>query len=315
MVFIKYIIAAVCVVALSIKASEYVDLLDQKTELSGAFIGGVMLSAVTSLPELFTSISSTLLIHKPELCIGNILGSDLFNLVIIATLLIFAFKPFKNAKVSKGHTIVTLCVLAGYVTILLNAKNILNFNILNVSITSFIIVGLYAYSFKYLAGESGGDTMNEDCESPLTVKQILVRFVIVSIGIILSSITITYITDEIAEVLHLGSGIAGAIFLGVATSLPELASTVSLFKMQNYDIAFGNIAGSNIFNLIILSVTDVLYREGGIYTMNDPKNYILLIGGIVASLAFVAFMNCKNRVVQFAMLVTILASYGAFLIL
>lgn len=57
MIYLLYLLVAAGVVLFSVKASEYVDLLDKKTSLSGAFIGGIMLSAVTSLPELFTSIS------------------------------------------------------------------------------------------------------------------------------------------------------------------------------------------------------------------------------------------------------------------
>lgn len=83
MIYLLYLLVAAGVVLFSVKASEYVDLLDKKTSLSGAFIGGIMLSAVTSLPELFTSISATVLIHQPGLCLGNILGSDLFNMAML----------------------------------------------------------------------------------------------------------------------------------------------------------------------------------------------------------------------------------------
>ena len=84
MIYLEYLVVAAFVVILSIKASNYIDLLDKNTELSGAFLGGIMLSAVTSLPELFTSISATVLLNRPGLCMGNILGSDLFNLVAIS---------------------------------------------------------------------------------------------------------------------------------------------------------------------------------------------------------------------------------------
>ena len=50
MIYLIYLLLAVTVTLLSVKASDYVDLLDKKTSLSGAFIGGILLSAVTSLP-------------------------------------------------------------------------------------------------------------------------------------------------------------------------------------------------------------------------------------------------------------------------
>ena len=57
MLIASYIVLAVLVIGLSMRLSSYVDMLDKQTNLSGAFLGGVMLAAVTSLPELFTSIS------------------------------------------------------------------------------------------------------------------------------------------------------------------------------------------------------------------------------------------------------------------
>ena len=55
MIYVVYIILAAAVVFASNLAAKYVDILDKQTSLSGAFIGGVMLSAVTSLPELCRS--------------------------------------------------------------------------------------------------------------------------------------------------------------------------------------------------------------------------------------------------------------------
>ena len=89
MIFVYYILTAAAVVWFSIAASRYIDMIDRTTRLSGAFLGGVLLSAVTSLPELFTSISATVLIDNPSLCIGNILGSNLFNSGMLAVVILF----------------------------------------------------------------------------------------------------------------------------------------------------------------------------------------------------------------------------------
>ena len=134
-------------------------------------------------------------------------------------------------------------------------------------------------SFKHLSGEEG-EASDED-DSRLTLKQVIVRFVLVSIGIIALSIVISYVTDEISDKLNLGKGIAGALFMGIATSLPELASSVALFKKKSFDIAAGNMIGSNIFNMAILALTDVLYIKGGVYDFSDPKTVNLIYFGIL----------------------------------
>ena len=91
---IIYVVLAGGLVFLSDKLGNYIDLLDKKTKISGAFLGGVLLAAVTSLPELFTSISATLFVHEKDLVIGNVLGSNLFNLSVLGFCLLVFFKLF-----------------------------------------------------------------------------------------------------------------------------------------------------------------------------------------------------------------------------
>ena len=313
MIYLIYLVIAAAVTFLSVKASDYVDWIDKKTSLSGAFIGGIMLSAVTSLPELFTSISSTLLLDEPGLCIGNILGSDLFNLLVLAALILMFSKSFSEARTAKGHQIVLLTVIAGYAAILLNMLGILDFDIMTVSITSILLIVCYAVSVKFLSGEDGSNDDGED-NIPLTLKQILVRFVLVSIGIIVLSILISQVTDIISDKLNLGKGLAGALFMGIATSLPELSSTIALFQKKNFDIAVGNIVGSNIFNLIILSVADILYTGSGIYDFSDPKTINLLVFGIIAMPLALFTLRSKSRMMKMLLSVGVVVCYFAFLL-
>ena len=107
MIYLIYVVLAALIIFCSNKASKYVDLIEKKSALSGAFLGGVVLSAVTSLPELFTSISATLIIDKTSLCTGNSLGSSMFNLMLLATLLLILFIDFTYTHLSVTHLSVT----------------------------------------------------------------------------------------------------------------------------------------------------------------------------------------------------------------
>ena len=314
MIYIIYLCVAVGVTFMSVKAADYVDLIEQKTDLSGAFIGGVMLSAVTSLPELFTSISSAVMIGEAGLCIGNILGSNLFNCLILAVLALVFIKSFAKADIAAGHRMVLLCTFVGYIAIAGNLFGLLSVEIATVSIASVVIAVAYAASIKYLAGEDGEEA-DEECSSPLTLTQIILRFVLVSLAIIALSIVISYVTDAISVELGLGKGIAGALFMGIATSLPELSSTIALFRKKCYDIAVGNIVGSNVFNLVILTVTDVLYTGGSVYDFSDPKTLNLLVFGMVSIVATYVAIKSKEKMPKIISCIVIIASYAAFLII
>ena len=323
MLYILHLITVTAVVWFSILASRYIDMLDRSTRLSGAFLGGVLLSAITSLPELFTSISATILIDNPSLCIGNILGSNLFNFGMLAVVILCFIKGFSATRLSPSHRFVMMFLMLMYVAVVLNWQVMGESNIVFgennpwffVSITSIIIVALYALSVRYLASDNG-ECEDEECEEvKLSLRTIVVRFVLASVGIIVASIILTYITDDIATELNLGSGLAGALFLGVATSLPEVTSTISLFRMRNFDIAFGNIAGSNVFNYFVLTIADLLYSGGSVYHFGDEKVINLTIFGLLSSMLIYLLIRSHRIWVKVITGIATIACYFAFLML
>ncbi|MBR5309931.1 MAG: cation transporter [Oscillospiraceae bacterium] len=317
MIYVLYLVVAALVTIMSIKASEYVDMLDKTTALSGAFLGGILLSAVTSLPEFFTSISSTLMLDQPGLCIGNILGSNIFNYAMLSAFILTAVAKFAKCNLAKIHLVVALSVITMGGLILCNKYGILAFNIGNVSITSILIILLYVITVWVMYKMGGTSESSDDDGEPVTLsrKQILTRFSLVSVGIVVFSIILTYITDELSVRLNLGKTVAGALFLGVATSLPETASTWTLFKIKNYDIAVGNIVGSCLFNFTILSLADFFYRGGGIYAISDTSTMNLIIFASVASVLAALMLKFRNKATAVICPIGIIASYIAFLAL
>ena len=321
MIYIAYVVVASLVVWLSIKASQYIDLIDQKTSLSGAFLGGVLLSAVTSLPEMFTSISATILIDKPSLCIGNILGSDLFNLTILGVLIPCYARSFARTRTSRGHLWVCFYLFLSYVVLLLNMLDLVDFHIWTLNISTLLILGLYILSVRHLAAENGPqpeavavEESDDDGDvDGLSLRQIVVRFVLVSLGIICLSVVLTYITDDIAVRLNLGAGLAGAIFLGVATSLPEVSSTIALFRIGNYNIGVGNIIGSNIFNFFVLCCAD-LFSRLPVYDFADPKVVGLMMFGGISTLLMVGALAVKKRGLKVLCALGTIACYIGFLL-
>lgn len=315
LLFIEYFIVATIVVFAAVKASHYIDLIDRTTKLSGAFLGGVLLSAVTSLPEFFTSLSATIFLDKPALCIGNILGSDLFNIAMLSVLVLLAMRSFRYAQIGRGNIIVALYMILIYGIMLLNYFGVLDVELMTINVITFLFVGIYALAVRHLAGESSESC--EECdeeEVKLSLRQIVTRFVITAVVIVVMSVVLTYITDDIATKYNLGVGLAGAIFLGVATSLPEVASTIALVRMRNYDIAVGNIVGSNLFNFLVLCTAD-FFSRGEVYDYSDFNVVKLLFFGAAATLFTVPMLKCRGWVVRTLCAICIVACYLGFLLL
>ena len=290
-VLILYVLSGAALVFFSIKCADYVDLLDKKTNMSGAFIGGVILAAVTSLPELVTSISSIYAVKNPGLIIGNVLGSNIFNLCIFGSMTALSVNAFAKTSIGKSHLITILCTIAAdilvAVTLLTGWGRI---PVINVNAASLIILVIYFVSLKFLSSDDT-ETEEED-DSPLTVKQIVVRFALMALGLVAMSIVVTFFTDKLQEKLNLGASIAGALFLGIVTSLPELTSSIALVRHKNFNAMVGNVVGSNMFNFTILSIADIIAGETPIYSkinvffMRDDSMQMIVFG--VLSTIFVA---------------------------
>lgn len=312
---LEYAVVASIVVFASVKASHYIDLIDRTTKLSGAFLGGVLLSAVTSLPEFFTSLSATIFLDKPALCIGNILGSDLFNIAMLSLLILLSMKSFRRAEIGRGNIIVALYMILIYGVMLLDYFGIFDVEFATLNIITLIFIAIYALAVRHLAGEScEGGTCEDEEPVTLTLRQIVLRFIVAAVVIVVMSVILTYITDDIATKYNLGVGLAGAIFLGVATSLPEVASTIALVRIRNYDIAVGNIVGSNLFNFLVLCTAD-LFSRGNVYDYADFNVVKLLFFGAVATLFTVPMLKCRGWVVRSICAISIVACYLGFLLL
>lgn len=300
-VFILYLFAAAILAYVSTKLADYVDLLDKKTNISGAFIGGVILAAVTSLPELVTSISAIFVVETPELILGNVLGSNVFNLCIFGGTTILAVRGFAKCKIGKAHMATILCSLVAYALLGIvfwvgtGDTALGQIPVVNLNIASLAILVVYFISFKFLSNDDS--TNDEEDDSPLTVKQIAVRFTLFAMALVAMSVIVTLLTDELAVRWSLDASLAGALFLGVATSLPELVSSITLIRHRNFNAMAGNVVGSNMFNLTIFSIADIF---SGQVIYPSPNNVSgptknMLIFGAISSLLVVGTIFIQNR--------------------
>lgn len=165
----------------------------------------------------------------------------------------------------------------------------------SINVLSLVILVIYILLLWKQPKVSEED--DKEADSNLTIKQIIVLFVVFSLLLIGSSIGITYMTDLITkENPWLGGTVAGAILLGVATSLPEVISTFQLFKIKNYDAGYGNMIGSCTFNYSILAFVDFfswtnwngeIVAKRGIFISNMDSQQLTLYGIIVVVLMMV----------------------------
>ena len=279
-IWLIYVVLLVVMTFLSILIARFVDALDKKTNMSGGFLGGILLAGVTSLPELITSLSAILLLGNADMTFGNILGSNFFDVAVIGVCMLCMFSIVKKSKLSKNTGI--LMFLGFFVTLIILLFNIfkLNWVIPGVNIHALAIIFVACYVFVVILSgkkddiEKEAEPEKETKISSMSVKQIVLWFILSAIALIAVSVGITYATDFIASSYNIGSSIAGAIFLGVATSLPEVITCVELTRLKNFNMAINDIYGSIMFNLLILTIADIFFFKGTIFSFNVQTLYM-----------------------------------------
>ena len=322
-----YAVLASLVVFLSIKLSNYVDLLDKKTKVSGALLGGILLAGVTSLPELFTSLTGTLIVGDNGLVLGNIMGSDFFDIMIFGVVYFLFFKKFTQGKVGKQHYFTCLFTALMLITVTIAAfvfsKKGWLWGYFNPM--SLVIIAIYVVSVILTPKTEEKEEQEEEIKSKLTVKQIWILLAVFSVVLIGASIGVTMVTEQIVTGYNIGHTFGGSLFLGVATSLPEVTATISLCKKKNFDAAYGDILGSCVFNIIILAFADAIsFRaETSVYVINNDS-FMLMIGTAICllltviSLFFIRSKYFKNnvpsRIVFYSIATLLISSYIIYLV-
>lgn len=290
---IFFLVLAVLTAFVSIKLSYYGDALSKQTKISTAFVGGLLIAAITSLPEFVTSISAVIL-DNPSLSFGDILGSNMFNIFALSIYNLLFFKRFIFSNSKSTFLYECIILLIEYIFILLNLR----------ILTTIVLFLLYfLYAFKVSKSENKEEKIDKKEKHPL------IKFIFVGIILIILSILLTFQADKLTHIYpHISSSTIGAILLGITTSLPEVVSTFALIKYNNYDMAIANILGSNIFNFLVLSISD-LFNDNSIYNMVDINSKMYLYGGIIITIILLISLIKKNRLLSFILSVIISLIY------
>ncbi|MBR7091321.1 MAG: cation transporter [Clostridia bacterium] len=294
-----YIMCLVTVVFVSTKLAKYVDLLESRTKLSGALLGGILLAGITSLPELVTSATAALM-GEPHMTQGNILGSNLFDVAIIGALLLTYPRKLRNTKLTKSNNVFlwTKAVITAIVLVFTITGVSVIVPFLNINILTLICIGLYILSI-FVPGNKDEVHAEEAFEQTpadmtLTIKQIVTRFVLCALILVGVSVSITFMSDIIADVYGLGRGLAGALFLGIATSLPEIISSFALCRLGNFNTAMSNLMGSCLFNYMVLALADIFYFAGTVFVV-DMQTIVLAGCLMAATLLTYLFYYLKRK--------------------
>lgn len=268
----------------------YADVIADKSGLSGSWIGLILLATVTSLPELATGISALTLANVPNIAVGSILGSCVFNLVILVILdfLVRGEPMYRCASPSHILSAGLGVILIGLVglNVLLAGKATLN--IAHIGAYTPIIILFYIVAMRMIfiherAQVKKSVEQRADRYPEITRNQAVIHYVLSAIAVIAIGIYLPFVGARLAEVMGWHNTFVGTLFIAATTSLPELAVSIAAFRIGALDMAIANLLGSNLFNIFILAFQDMIFFTGPLLTHTSSLHAFSAMSAVIMS--------------------------------
>lgn len=244
------------------------DVIAERTRVGGLWVGGVVLAGATSLPELGTDVAAVRL-GAADLAVGDLFGSSLANMLILALVDLVAPRREVLRRVTLDHALsaslaLTLNALAA--ALLLAPVGVL---VAGVGLDTALLAGVYVagsravyrHATRDLAEARAAPATREGGPLP-SMRRAVLGFGASAAVILLAAPAFARGAHGLAALSGLGDTFVGTWLVGLATSLPELVASIAAVRLGSYDLAVGNLFGSNAFNMALLVALDLAHPGG-----------------------------------------------------
>jgi len=303
LIWLKYLACLIIILFAGTKLARYGDAISEKTGLGGIWIGLVLLAAITSIPELVTGVSSAALVGLPDLAMGTLLGSCLFNLAILSLLdILYRPAPILSEvrlrhMASAGVEILLIAIAAGGI---FAGERFSGLALGWVSIPSIIILVLYLVGVRQMFRLERSHRVTQPETAPpqyakIPMRTVCLKFILAAAAVIGTGIWLSFIGDEIAQTYNLSNTFVGSLLLAISTSMPELVVSITAFRLGALDMAVANILGSNMFNITIIFIVDLFYTQSPILSSVSSGHLTTAIVATVMSLLVITGLRFRQK--------------------
>jgi len=260
-----------CLVAIAVagaKLAKYGNVIAARTGLGGTWIGVVLLATVTSLPELVTGVSAVTVAAAPNIAVGDVLGSCVFNLAIVAVLDFLLREESVYRRAHQGHILAAGfgVVMIGLVGLALLLEPLARLPAIgHVGLYTPLIALLYLVAirsvFRYERAHMA-EAAAAPPHSSVTLAQAVARYSAAAVVIVAAGLWLPFVGKQMSQAMGWHSSFVGTLFVAFATSIPELVVTVAAVRIGALDMAVGNVLGSNLFDVLVVAIDDLAFVDG-----------------------------------------------------
>lgn len=306
--------AAVVIWITGTRLARYADSIAERTGLGQAFVGVVFLALATSLPDTASVISASFVGNAP-LAVNNLLG----GIIIQTSILVLADRVAGERALT--HFIATsVLLLEGLLVIVLLAITVTGIGVgdvrtpLGIGVWPLLLVGGYLLGLFLVwvyqreerwqpvdidAGDVQEGSGHQDEEhAEWSNKRLYLTFIAGSAIILVAGTVIGRTGNALAGQTGLGGSFIGLTLVALATSLPEMSTTISAARIGAYTLAVSNIFGSTMLMPALLFPADLMYRSGPVLS-EVGRSAILAAGAgiVVTSIYLIGLVEHRDRTV------------------
>jgi len=277
MIWVIFILSAATIVAAGTKLSFYGDRIAEHTGLGRLWIGVVLMAAATSLPEVFTTISAGWL-NAPDLAAGDLFGAGMSNMLTLGLIDLLHRQKRVWQQAALGHTLTA--ALAMVLTGLAAFFVLLHVNVthLGVGLGSLMLFILYVLGMRLVFRQEDMERRQKEREVLVEgtsakehavsrrpgLRRSVIGFSLGAFALHVAAPFLAWSAQRIAEETGISATFIGTSLVAITTSLPELVTSIAAVRLGAFDLAVGNLFGSNAFNMAAFLFADLAYREGGL---------------------------------------------------
>jgi cation:H+ antiporter len=300
MIWAQFAAAALVIVVAGAFLARYGDVLGEKTGLGRTWVGVILLAATTSLPELVTGFGATALSALPDIALGDVLGSCMFNLLILSMIDALQPEPI-SARAHQGHvlSIGFGLLLVGIVGLgVIGGSHVPTFGW--VGLYTPVLIALYFVSMRMIFTHERQRLARETSEvgeelqyAEISLRSAAVRYAAAAAFVVGAALWLPRLGAELARQTGLGETFVGSLFIALATSLPEIAVSLAAVRIGAVDLAVANVLGSNLFNLLIIGLDDVFFRQGPILAVADASHSVTILAVVTMNALFLICLTYR----------------------
>lgn len=307
---LQFVVTASVIIVAGAALTRFADAIADLTKMGRLLIGSILLAGATSLPELMVDINAVRF-DLPDLAVGDLAGSSLFNLLILAVLdLTQRARGQMLSRTSAAHALsgtASIALTALAAIFILVSHRWPHLAVGGIGVGCLTILVAYAFAVRLIfydqrISAQQAESHGKEVLVPagrLTFPRAVVGFVISAIAIVIAGPFMAASAGTLAELTGLGNTFVGSTLVAFSTSLPELVATTTAVRMGAFDLAIGNIYGSNAFNMVLLLPLDLICPGSLLAVVSQTHALTCLAVVLITSVALMGQLYQVEQRIRF----------------